>query len=61
MLQLSQDEFDRLRDRALAELRHPRHTARLLLRDALDLPARDQPPCVEPKTAEAEGRKPRGG
>ena len=35
---LTQEEFDRLRDRALRELRHPRHTARLLLRGALDLP-----------------------
>jgi len=40
VVQLSQEEFDRLRDRALFELRHPRHTARLLLRDALDLPER---------------------
>ena len=38
---LSQEEFDRLRARALCELRHPRHTARLLLRDALDLPERE--------------------
>jgi hypothetical protein len=42
MMQLSQEEFDRLRDRALYELRHPRHTARLLLRDALALPPRTE-------------------
>jgi hypothetical protein len=42
MVQLSQDEFDRLRDRAMDELRHPRHTARLLLRQALELPPREQ-------------------
>ena len=41
VVQLSQEEFDRLRDRALFELRHPRHTARLLLREALKLPARE--------------------
>jgi len=41
VVQLSDEEFDRLRDRALEELRHPRHTARLLLRKALSLPAPD--------------------
>ena len=39
---LTEEEFDRLRDRALNELRHPRHTARLLLREALELPAPSQ-------------------
>lgn len=42
MVPLSQEESDRLRDRALDELRHPRHTARLLLRQALGLPPREQ-------------------
>ena len=41
VVQLSQEEFDRLLDRALFELRHPRHTARLLLRGALNLPERE--------------------
>jgi len=41
MVPLSQDEFDRLRDRAKGELRHPRHTARLLLREALSPPPRE--------------------
>jgi hypothetical protein len=41
VVQLSQEEFDRLRDRACFELRHPRHTARLLLRGALNLPERE--------------------
>jgi hypothetical protein len=37
---LDDEEFGRLRERALDELRHPRHTARLLLREALALPPR---------------------
>lgn len=47
MVQLSQEEFDRLYDRASYELRHPRHTARLLLRDALNMPQRDEYAHIE--------------
>jgi hypothetical protein len=48
MVELSREEFERLRDRALWELRHPRHTARLLIREALDLPTRE--PRLRPDT-----------
>jgi hypothetical protein len=41
MVPLSQEESDRLRDRATDELRHPRDTARLLIRQALGLPPRE--------------------
>ena len=40
MVPLSQEESDRLRDRAMDELRHPRDTARLLIRQALGLRTR---------------------
>jgi hypothetical protein len=43
MLDLSQDEFERLRDRAIEELRHPRDTARLMLRSELGLGDRTIP------------------
>jgi hypothetical protein len=43
MVPLDTEEFNQLRDRARDELRHPRHTARLLLREALKLPPRE--PC----------------
>ena len=56
MVPLSQEEFDRLRDRAQDELRHPRDTARLLLRESLALPPRaecdrDLSGRVQPKSA----------
>jgi hypothetical protein len=41
VVSLSQEEFDRLRDRAVYDLRHPRDTARLLIRDALNGPSRE--------------------
>ena len=41
MVPLSQEESGRLRDRAQDELRHPRDTARLLLRQALGFPPRE--------------------
>jgi hypothetical protein len=55
MVLLNDEEFDRLRDRALDELRHPRHTARLLLREALELPPRERrvPIEVAPRRVDA--------
>lgn len=41
MVPLSEEESDLLRDRAIDELRHPRDTARLLIRQALGLPPRE--------------------
>jgi len=38
VIELGRDEFERLSIRAQHELRHPRATARLLLRRALGLP-----------------------
>lgn len=38
MLELAPEELKRLRDRSVVELRHPRDTARLMLRQALSLP-----------------------
>ena len=38
VIELGRDEFDRLNIRAQHELRHPRATARLMLRRALGLP-----------------------
>jgi hypothetical protein len=57
MVQLNQEEFDRLRDRALNELRHPRHTARLLLREALELPAFEQHARREARTSPLSARR----
>ena len=51
MLDLSRDEFDRLRDRAVDELRHPRDTARLILRTSLGLPPRHPEPTSFPASA----------
>ena len=58
MVPLSQEESDRLRDRALDELRHPRHTARLLLRQALGLPPREQA-CPTPVIGSTTGSTPK--
>ena len=51
MVPLDTEEFNQLRDRARDELRHPRQTARLLLREALKLPPREHhspAPVIDP-------------
>ena len=55
---LDDEEFGRLRARALDELRHPRHTARLLLREALALPPRAERDrnAIPPHSAEVRDR-----
>lgn len=59
MVELSSDEFDRLRARARDELRHPRQTARLILRDGLKVSAtgsaQSSPQDVQTIEAEAVG------
>jgi len=45
-IDLNQDEFSRLSDRAFAELRNPRDEARIIVREGLGLP-RTLPPHGE--------------
>lgn len=46
MVELSRDEFDQLRNRALEELRHPRDTARIIIREAVCTPSRPTQPIT---------------
>lgn len=60
VVDLSRDELERLYDRASTELRHPRNTARLLLRQALGLPEQRQRQDPSDPFPRAEGDRTEG-
>jgi hypothetical protein len=58
MLELSRDEFDQLRNRAAQELRHPRDTARIIIREAVSTPTRSTQPTMPDDDAQRRPPEP---